>query len=894
MRRAACILIVGVQLALLLVLPGVAGAAEPLEVVSWQADDHPSVQLTVSVPSDLAGVDLDADDFSLAEGGEPRDLQVSRLSNENLQVVLLLDASNSMSGAPLAAVKAAAEDFVTSMPAGAETAVVSFATRAKLLSSFSSDPATSADAIRSITARGRTSLHDAVGVAVEQFSDQPPGRRVVVLIADGEDNQSTTTVKEAGAALAAADVSLVAVELETQFSDGTALRRLAAPVNGQVVPAEQPESVAAVYEEIATNLVNQYELSYQSEASGPTKITTVLQHGAVRAEDTRVLPLPEANTPAESPPAATSTLQIVGVDTSTYPRVAVTVVAPRALADAELDAEAFRLVESGEARDISVRRADGEELAAVLVLDTSGSMDGAMAAARAAAVEFVEQLPPGARVALVGFADQPQRLAGFTSDKARVIEAIGAARVGGETALYDAVLAATAMFSPSDSARSIVLLSDGGDTASTATLEAAVRRLADSDAALHAISLVTDETDEAALERLTAATDGFVASATDAAALTELFAQIATDVGNQYVIEYETTARGLVELGVGITAEGVVAESSKGVDLPPPPSAVSFMGSRSGLVLGALLCYVAFALVILILLAPRQKKVRLTHGRATRSLSDGPNIGGVSELAEWASAAAERTLHRRGKDRSLNLALERAGVDLRPGEFVVLMACVAAVTAAVVFVLASPMASVFGFFFAVLASRKALSWLTGRRQAAFADQLSDTLQLMAGSLRAGYSLLQAVDAVAKEAESPTRDEFQRLLVENRLGRDLHETLAAMAERTGSEDFRWIIEAIEIHREVGGNLADVLDKVSATIRERNRIKGQIKTLSAEGRISVYILLALPVVLATGMHLINPTYLPIMFSSGIGQAMLVVAAMMMAIGTVWMRKLVRLVF
>ena len=108
----------------------------------------------------------------------------------------------------------------------------------------------------------------------------------------------------------------------------------------------------------------------------------------------------------------------------------------------------------------------------------------------------------------------------------------------------------------------------------------------------------------------------------------------------------------------------------------------------------------------------------------------------------------------------------------------------------------------------------------GRRQAAFADQLDDSLQLMASSLRAGHSLLRAVDAVSQDAASPTAEEFARIVNETRVGRDLGDSLDEVAERMGSEDFTWVAQAIAIHREVGGNLAEVLDAVGHTIRERN--------------------------------------------------------------------------
>ena len=107
---------------------------------------------------------------------------------------------------------------------------------------------------------------------------------------------------------------------------------------------------------------------------------------------------------------------------------------------------------------------------------------------------------------------------------------------------------------------------------------------------------------------------------------------------------------------------------------------------------------------------------------------------------------------------------------------------------------------------------------------------------MAGSLRAGHSLLRAVDSVASEADAPTSEEFARIVNETRVGRDLNDALDEVAERMGSDDFTWVAQAIAIHREVGGNLAEVLDAVGHTIRERNAIRRQVKALAAEGKLS----------------------------------------------------------
>jgi tight adherence protein B len=191
-------------------------------------------------------------------------------------------------------------------------------------------------------------------------------------------------------------------------------------------------------------------------------------------------------------------------------------------------------------------------------------------------------------------------------------------------------------------------------------------------------------------------------------------------------------------------------------------------------------------------------------------------------------------------------------------------------------------------------ARLLVKFKVGRRQAQFADQLDDSLQLMASSLRAGHSLLRAVDAVSQDAESPTAEEFARIVNETRVGRDLSDSLDEVAERMGSDDFTWVAQAIAIHREVGGNLAEVLDAVGHTIRERNAIRRQVKALSAEGKLSAIVLGALPVGIVGFLSLTNPGYVHKFFESAMGIGMLAAAVVLMLIGMFWLKKTVAIKF
>ncbi|MFC7401055.1 type II secretion system F family protein [Citricoccus sp. GCM10030269] len=306
------------------------------------------------------------------------------------------------------------------------------------------------------------------------------------------------------------------------------------------------------------------------------------------------------------------------------------------------------------------------------------------------------------------------------------------------------------------------------------------------------------------------------------------------------------------------------------------------------LITGLVLVYAALAVSVW-MLGP----VRRRPG-ANRRVRDAEHESPLSRLAARTTRFVESVMSRRKESAVLARRLEDAGLALSPPEFIVLVV-VGMVVGFAIGLTAGSMA--LGILIAVLAP--VLAWvllgvLGSRRRAAFAGQLESSLQLIASSLRAGHSLLRALDAVAQEADSPTREEFSRVINQSRLGRDVNDALRDTAERMQSKDFLWVAQAIAIHREVGGNLAEVLDGVGHTIRERNQVRGLIKSLSAEGRLSGIILMALPVFIVGALMVIQPSYITVLFEDPLGIAMLVAAVVMFGIGGFWMSRVVKIEF
>jgi tight adherence protein B len=172
----------------------------------------------------------------------------------------------------------------------------------------------------------------------------------------------------------------------------------------------------------------------------------------------------------------------------------------------------------------------------------------------------------------------------------------------------------------------------------------------------------------------------------------------------------------------------------------------------------------------------------------------------------------------------------------------------------------------------------------------FHEQLPDTLQLISGSLKAGYSFNQALSMVVEETMPPISDEFRRVLSEIRMGLQEKEAMENMAERMKSEHLDWVVMSVNIQREVGGNLAEVMEIIANTIRERDTVLRQIKALTSEGRLSAYILIGLPIILAIVLSFLNREYISLLFTSIIGWVMVGIAVILMIIGIFWIIKIV----
>ncbi len=262
----------------------------------------------------------------------------------------------------------------------------------------------------------------------------------------------------------------------------------------------------------------------------------------------------------------------------------------------------------------------------------------------------------------------------------------------------------------------------------------------------------------------------------------------------------------------------------------------------------------------------------------------------------------DKAIEGRGFTQGIKTRITRADAKLRVSEYMAIQVMAAVgVGAAVYFLLGrNTVFAVLGAIFGLFIPRIYLSVSAKRRLRAFENQLSDTLNLWVNALRSGYSVLQAMEAIATELPPPVSVEFERVVQEVRLGISVPQALLNMLRRVPSEDLDLVITAVNIQREVGGNLAEVLDSISFTIRERVRIKGESRTLTAQGRLSGWIISLLPIGLALVLMLINPSYMsqlfanapPFIFGIPCGWIVIGVGLVMMAIGFVIIQKIVNI--
>ncbi|CAG9609222.1 hypothetical protein NEOCIP111885_02964 [Pseudoneobacillus rhizosphaerae] len=242
------------------------------------------------------------------------------------------------------------------------------------------------------------------------------------------------------------------------------------------------------------------------------------------------------------------------------------------------------------------------------------------------------------------------------------------------------------------------------------------------------------------------------------------------------------------------------------------------------------------------------------------------------------------------KNNRLEIMIARSGLPLKPEEFVLFQWISTALIGGILLLFSGKIIlMIVGGFLGFLFPRWYLKKKQRERMTKFNDSLPDMISTVVGSLRAGFSFPQALKTVAEEADSPIKEEMEFVLKEMQYGNSLEDSLNSLKDRMPSEDLDLMIQAILIQRQVGGNLATVLDKIVETIRDRTKIQRQIKTLTAQGRLSGIVIAIMPFVLSLVLYLIEPTYIGTLFIHPIGIALVIAALISGIIGFIMIKKI-----
>jgi tight adherence protein B len=560
------------------------------------------------------------------------------------------------------------------------------------------------------------------------------------------------------------------------------------------------------------------------------------------------------------------------------------------------------------------------KLAVVLVIDTSASMEGEkIVRAKAAADEFARAMRPGDRLGLVAFSTRPRVLQNLTLNHEQVRNSISGLEASGNTALNDAIVQASRLLANEPAQRNLVVVSDGKDDGSTASLNQAIAAAKAARVFVDTVSLPGGEQDPEALRRLAQGTGGKAYEVANAEGLEQQLSSIRQSLASQYVVDMTLppglgtevafllrviTPAASAELPIEkfpLEGQGSTATTRPRApaQLPQVPG-LSKLESPQGRYVMAIAGFATVLLACLILFGGvrsgrpyRALRQRLSPYSLTPAIADDhPRLTafGSSEWAGRATAMAETLVRRGNLEEAFLDRLESAGLNMRVAEFVLISLGSAFIPPLLALIITrNLLIAGIVVLLGTVAPFLYLSVRASRRQAKFEEQLPSTLQLLSGALQAGHSLQQAVDTVVHEAGDPIAGEFQRVLTEARLGRPLEEAFEAMAKRTNSVDFTWTVMAIRLQRQVGGNLAEVLNTVSQTIRDRYTLKRQVKALSAEGRLSSLILSILPVLMFAALLIFNPLFLRPLFTTSLGIMLMGGAGVLMIFGVFWLKKI-----
>ena len=592
----------------------------------------------------------------------------------------------------------------------------------------------------------------------------------------------------------------------------------------------------------------------------------------------------------------------------------------------DLNEENFEITENGNIiSSFEVKKVGeiSEPTGIALVLDTSGSMKGEpIENLKAAASVFIDKMRDIDKIAIIGFADKAVVFSGFTSDNELLKSSIDSITPEGETALFDGIEEGLKLFENTEGLRHkyLVVLSDGADTVSTSTVGNIVERANTGNITVYSVALLSSEFNPEDLDRISAGTNGELLQTTDPAELTETYSDISGKIRNQYKLTYKSLSPNTESFKTAITISNMGIVESTEVSYENPfftfsGSTVTSSSQASQSLAKAmifdkwwikliifLLIFISVTMFLYVgstIMVPNKGDLKTRTDLYLRHISSSQGIVESSEqkvrpgFFNRLSILTSRKPSKNGFAVLFEEKLKRAGINMSGSKFIFMhIVSVVVVTIAIFVLTKNLLLTVAVVLIIIFLPFLFINFKVSAKIKKFNEQLPDTLQLVEGALKAGYSLNQSLSMVINETKPPISEEFKITLNEIRMGQSEKNALENMAKRINSELFNWVVLAINIQRDVGGNLAEIMDIIASTIRDKEKVMRQIKSLTAEGKLSAYILIGLPIIVGIALSVLNRSYINVLFTTKIGFMLLFLAGLLMLVGIVWIMRIIKI--
>lgn len=571
----------------------------------------------------------------------------------------------------------------------------------------------------------------------------------------------------------------------------------------------------------------------------------------------------------------------------------------------DLDASRVEVRENGtrvsQVSIVPAGEAEDGQFAVVLVLDATLTMRGkAIEDAVAAARAFAERRNPNQQLAVVTFNNKSTVLLPFTTSEQAIAKALESTPpLACCTPLYDAVDTALSLLDRAEiAAGSVVLLSDGADTGSRTNPEQVTARARKAHVRIFSVGLRSPVFRPATLDHLAAATGGDYTEAASSSDLERTFDALGAKLASEYLLRYRSQAPPHTEVHVAVVVEGV--EGFAGTEyrtpaLPGEPgapfhrSAVErFLRSPAGMVSAAAFAALFVALAVAALVRPRARTLRRRMAEFVTLAVPEAEAERVRQR-ELMLARAEKSFERTRWWARFKQDLELADIQT-PAAYIVAGAVVGTLVAVWILYLIGGLLVAWIGLTVPFVVRAVISRKLERKRRKFADQLPDNLQVLSSAMRAGHSLVGALSVVVEDCPEPSRAEFRRVIADEQLGVPLEEAFNVVAGRMASRELEQVGLVAALQRETGGNTAEVLDRVAETIRGRFELRRLVRTLTAQGRMSRWVVSLLPVGLLLLITSISPAYMRPLYVNPVGRVLLVIAAVMIVAGSLVIRRIV----